>query len=108
MPEMLAMLDAAIAEVGQRVRESSRSSRQVNCTPLEAGSDKALKPQAIPVLPVLPVKNDAVCGGTKGVSKKTLGASKSGDVAPEESILKSTGSTGTTGSIQDSCELGKH
>lgn len=102
MSEMLTMLDAAIAEVGQRVRASSRSARQGNCPPLEAGSDKALKSQA---LPVLPAKNDAIRGGIEGVSEKTLAASNSGDAAPKESISKSTGITGSTGSIQDSCGL---
>jgi hypothetical protein len=107
MPEILAVLDAAIAEVGRKLLATSRSSRQRDCPPVEAGADKALKSRALPVLPVLPVKNDAVRGRTEGASEKSFAASNFCDAAPEESISNSTGITGSTGSIQDSCAL-KH
>jgi len=105
MSEILAILDSAIAEVDQKVRASSRRSRQGDCFPVDAGPGKALKSKVLPVLPVLPVKNDAIRGGTGGMSEKIFAASNSGDATLEESISKNTGSTGSTGSIQDSCGL---
>jgi hypothetical protein len=105
MPEIMAILDAAIAEVGRKVLANSRSSRQRDSLSVDAGPYKALKSKVLPVLPVLPVKRDAFRDGSEGVSKKIFAASNSGDAAPEESNSKSTGSTGSTGTIQDSCVL---
>jgi hypothetical protein len=105
MSEILAILDSAIAEVDLKVRASSRRSRLGDCFPVDAGADKALKSKVLPVLPVLPVKREAFRGGSEGVSKKIFAASNSGDAVPEESNSKSTGSTGSTGTIQDSCGL---
>jgi hypothetical protein len=104
MPEILAMLDAAIAEVGQKVRASSRSSRRGDAPQADAGTGKLLKSSAVPALPVVPVKNDAIYGGTEGKRNNTRGAiGGRGEVARGEYTLQNTGSTGSTGTSEDSC-----
>lgn len=72
MPEILAMLDVAIAEVGQKVRASSRSSRREDAPQANAGTGKRLKSKAVPALPVVPVNNDAIHDGTERIEKTRL------------------------------------
>ena len=106
MPEILAMLDAAIAEVGQKVRASSRSSRRGDAPQADAGTGKLLKSSAVPALPVVPVKKDAIYGGTEKKRNNTRGAiGGRGEVTRGEYTLQNTGSTGGTGTGEDSCGL---
>lgn len=106
MPEILSMLDAAIVEVGQKVRANTRSSRRGDAPQADAGTGKLLKSSAVPALPVVPVIDDAIYGGTEGKRNDTRGAiGGRGEVARGEYTLQNMGSMGSTGTGEDSCGL---
>jgi hypothetical protein len=106
MIDILAILDVAIEEVGSKVRLCSRTSRQGSDTKPAAVTGKTLKSTAVPGLPAVPVKNDAIHGGIEGTRDDTRGAVDGrAEVVRVEYSFQRTGSTGSTGSSQDSCGL---
>jgi hypothetical protein len=71
MNEILALLDAAIDEVGQTTGSSSRSSRPRGDANPAAGTVKSLKSNGLPALPVVPVQNGTVRDGIEGATERT-------------------------------------
>ena len=99
MVDILAALDAAIDEIAPAI--NSRSSRQrVGARPA-TGTRKLLNYNTLPVIPVVPVPKQGNRGDGRW-SSITNNAKKIGG-GPHAYTSFSTGSTGTTGSLEDSC-----
>src|SRR5437764_815348 len=99
MLDILAALDAAIDEIAPAA--TSRSCRQrVGPDPV-TGSRKSLNCQAVPVLPVIPAPNRGVHEDRQGTRSRTNAQNTGGGSHAYISFF--TGSTGSTGSLEDFC-----
>ena len=101
MTDILDVLDRAIDELGQKRRSSSR---QPNATGTATGTPNPLKMNPVPVLPAVPVANDDA--SAEHAIRPT--ADQRSAINPSESALQvylfqNTGSTGTTGTLEDFC-----
>ena len=98
MPDILALLDAAIGRLADT--PTSRSSRVRWGEADAAGGAKCLNNNSVPVLPVVPVAKHGSYANTARSCITTLAPECD---APSKVSSLFTGSTGTTGSIEDFC-----
>jgi DNA polymerase len=104
MIDIFSVLDAAIAEIGQKRRATSRGSRQGDAAEVGTGTPNFLEVKEIPALPVVPAAKDDIDGEIVSVSENTCHhVSDCGEIAPKVSTFKSTGTTGITETIEDLC-----
>ena len=99
MLDILAVLDAAIDEL--QPAASSRTSRSGTRPGSAPGTTKCLKNNAVPVVPVLPATKQRMRGTIEKTNR--AGIAEKIESGSRESLLFSTGSTGSTGSFEDSC-----
>lgn len=101
MPDILALLDAAIGRLADAPL-TSRSSRARWAEAPGAGTDKTLKSNAVPVLPVVPVAEQ---GSYRSAARPCITTLAPECDAPSKISSLFTGSTGTTGSTEDFCGI---
>ena len=97
MGDVLAVLDAAIDGLAVT---SSRYSRRQASAGTAASASKYLNSAGLPGLPVLPAPKRKICGSPAQTQRKH---SERSDVRANEYIRLTTGSTGSTGSIEEFC-----
>jgi hypothetical protein len=102
MTDILEILNAEIEQLGQRRRASSRSSREQGGHKAGTGTNKILETNGLPVVPVVPVVKDSVLGDATNVLHNSGDeVSDRGENSSIEYIFKNTGTTGSTGTIED-------
>ena len=106
MTDILAIVDATIRKIGQRRRTAFPLFPSAGADQGGTRTSKPLENNEVPVLPVVPVENDSVHEGTEQIGRRTgRDTNDNAKIAPKEYTFKSTGSTGSTGSFEDSCSL---
>ncbi|MGC2411977.1 MAG: hypothetical protein WA459_04685 [Stellaceae bacterium] len=107
MTDILVLLDRAIDDL--RPAETSRTSRKRADAGSVMGTLNRLNTHA---LPVLPAPKQEICGSNTKTEEKTDHQNQQNEISPDEYILKSSGSSGSTGSREDFCGFstsrGKH
>jgi len=90
MPDLLALLDAAIDEL-----DSSRCSRLHCNTERQTGTDNQLRNKPVPVVPVVPAQKREICGSL--ISSADTEYQQWQEGRSRECLSKTVGTTGTTG-----------
>jgi len=99
MTDILATLDAVIAQIGERRRPQFPLLPSAAPARPGTGTPKSLKNKGVPAVPVLPVENQAIHAGIERTVSNSPDASDGhSGIAPEEYTFKNTGSAGRTGS----------
>jgi DNA polymerase len=104
MPDILATLDAVIEEIGQKRRLEFPLFPSSTPASDRTGTAKPLKSNGVPALPVVPAKNRTPHDEAERIAEKAPSyRNDDSEIAPEGYTFKDTGTTGSTGSGQDSC-----
>jgi len=103
MTDIFDVLDRAIDEFGRKRRSDAGSSREPNTAGTVTGTPNPLKRNPVPVIPAVPVAND----DTSAEHPIRSTVEHRSAISPTESApevyppLQNTGSTGTTGTLED-------
>jgi DNA polymerase len=104
MTDILATLDAVIAQIGESRHPQFPLLPSAAPARSGTGTSKSLKNKGVLAVPVLPVENQAIHAGIERTASNNPDASDGhSGIAPEEYTFKNTGSTGSTGSPEGFC-----
>ena len=103
MTDIFATLDTAIRGIGQKRRSEFPLFPSTNAAPAGTGTNKLMKNNGFPALPVVPAESDAIHDEIEETNGNTPAETNAhSEIGPQESIFKSTGTTGSTGTLEDS------
>src|SRR5689334_9618503 len=101
MTDIFDVLDRAIDELRHKRQPSSR---EPNAAGTVTGTPNPLKTNPVPVVPAVPVANDDTSAELRSASTiEDRSAIKASESAPNLYLVQNTGSTGSTGTLEESC-----